>query len=304
MLRSLLRRGAEGVLGGRIADARVGRRRVSDTLVLAFHNVVPDGAPAAGDRSLHLALSTFRELMERLARICTPISLSALADGTAPTGRPRFAVTFDDAYRGALTLALPELVRLHIPATIFVPTACIGDHDFWWDALAHPKHGLDDAFRHHALETLAGDDAAIRAWAESRGQAARAMPPLWRSVTHDELRAAADLRGITLAPHTARHRALDRLAPDERREELEAPLAGFASHALPPVRTLAYPYGRSSPAVIADTQGAGYDSAWLVSGGWMGGAFGDSRFALPRLNVGARASVRGLFLRAASLLPL
>jgi peptidoglycan/xylan/chitin deacetylase (PgdA/CDA1 family) len=272
-------------------------RHPGHVLVLAIHNVVPNGAPSIGDRSLHLPISTFRHLIERLLRSCTAVPLSGI-EVAAPDHRPRFAVTFDDAYRGAVTLALPELERLGVPATVFVPTGLVGDRDFWWDSLADPVRGLEDATRHHILTGLAGDDAAAREWAREKGRTVRVMPPLWRSVSLEELRQAALRPGVSLAPHGARHLAFDRLSIDELRRELLDPMAWFDAQGLPFDRTLAYPYGYSSPLVHAEAAGAGYSSAWLVAGGWLETVSG-RRLELPRLNVPGGASVRNMFLRIA-----
>ena len=37
------------------------------------------------------------------------------------------AVTFDDAYRSVGELAVPVLAELGVPATVFAPTAFVGD---------------------------------------------------------------------------------------------------------------------------------------------------------------------------------
>ena len=100
-----LRECAEVLLGAGAAAWRVRNRAPSDRLVLAFHNVIPDRSPAIGDQSLHLPLSSFRSLIDRLTDLCSPVRLG---EPTATGARPTFAVTFDDAYRGAVTLALPR----------------------------------------------------------------------------------------------------------------------------------------------------------------------------------------------------
>ncbi len=45
----------------------------------------------------------------------------------APSRRPRVAVTFDDAYRGAVTIAQDELTRHGFPSTLFVAPGLLGD---------------------------------------------------------------------------------------------------------------------------------------------------------------------------------
>src|SRR5207253_4854215 len=58
-MRSALKAVVEGLLahGGAATLARAARR--GGALVLAYHNILPDGVPATGDRSLHLARARF-----------------------------------------------------------------------------------------------------------------------------------------------------------------------------------------------------------------------------------------------------
>ena len=48
-----------------------------------------------------------------------------------PDGRPKIAITFDDGFQSVFQLAIPEMSRLNIPSTVFVPTACIGGLPTW-----------------------------------------------------------------------------------------------------------------------------------------------------------------------------
>src|SRR5512143_348475 len=84
-----------GVAG--LARARARHR----TLVLAYHNVVPDGAPPAGDRSLHICRSRFAAQLDELIRHAEIAPLDQVLSHP-DRGRPRVAITFDDAYRGAV----------------------------------------------------------------------------------------------------------------------------------------------------------------------------------------------------------
>ena len=295
MMRRLLKSAAGKVLGGEVANHRIRGRHGRDSLVLAFHNVVPDGEAPRGDHSLHLPLSDFVELIDRLLEIFSPRSLQHVL---LPADSPGLAITFDDAYCGALSLALPELGRRGIPSTVFVPTARIGNHEFWWDVLAGESGGLEPELREYVLREMQGDETQVRAWAGARGLALAKMPDLWRSATLEELRTASSLSGVALAPHSSSHRALDRLAQDELQLELHGPLDWFQANGLPCGRTLAYPYGRWSPPVLAATQRAGYEAGWLVSGGWTTSS-STNRFAMPRLNVPAGASVPNMMLRIA-----
>ena len=51
-----------------------------------------------------------------------------------PSTRPIVAVTVDDALADVMTGAAPTLLEHHVPATLFVPTAYVGDTSAWLPA--------------------------------------------------------------------------------------------------------------------------------------------------------------------------
>lgn len=65
-----------------------------------------------------------------------PLSLEDYACGSYDPGQDYFIVTFDDGYESNLTLALPILAELKIPASVFVITGSVGvDGHMTWDQL-------------------------------------------------------------------------------------------------------------------------------------------------------------------------
>jgi peptidoglycan/xylan/chitin deacetylase (PgdA/CDA1 family) len=48
-----------------------------------------------------------------------------------PDGRPKIAITFDDAFMSMIDNALPELAKNQMTCTIFAPTRCLGSHPKW-----------------------------------------------------------------------------------------------------------------------------------------------------------------------------
>jgi peptidoglycan/xylan/chitin deacetylase (PgdA/CDA1 family) len=284
--------------------ARVARfRRGSDVLILAYHNVVPDGETAIGDSSLHLPQRTFARQMDAL---CATHDVIPLADALAPPSRwrPRAVVTFDDACAGAVSTGVEELVRRGLPATIFVAPAFVGGGAFWWDEIAYPPGGCVDAeTREHCLTNLRGRASDILRWAESHGLARNEVPAHQRGAAEADLARATAHPGITLASHTWSHPNLAALKPAELEQELARPLAWLRERFECPLPWLSYPYGLHSPRVEAAAERAGYEGALRVEGGWLSKrAARVSRFALPRLNIPAGLSLPGFRLRAAGLL--
>ncbi len=301
LMRSGLKRGLEAALvrSGVARFARAGLH--SRVLVLAYHNVVPDGAAPGADASLHLPQHHFAEQLDALVRTHDIVPLDDLAEIGSGRGKPRVAITFDDAYRGAVTAGIEELARRGLPATIFVAPHFLGGRSFWWDAVPPPATMSPDAFRSHVLQALRGEDAAVRQWAVDMGLEMVAADPYAVAATEEELRTAVRHAGITLGSHTWSHPNLARLEPVELTSELSRPLL-WLQERFPSatVAWLTYPYGLSSLAVERAAAAAGYRGALRASGGW-GPASPTNLPSLPRFNVPAGLSDHGFRLRISGL---
>jgi peptidoglycan/xylan/chitin deacetylase (PgdA/CDA1 family) len=110
------------------------RRPPGGIVVLGYHRV--------GRRSslrVDLPEWLFDEQMARLAQgpgtVSLDEALSALT-GDAPPGSPPVVVTFDDGTNDFVEVALPILVRHHVPATLYVST------DFVERGRAFPNNGV------------------------------------------------------------------------------------------------------------------------------------------------------------------
>ncbi|MBN1400664.1 MAG: polysaccharide deacetylase family protein, partial [Anaerolineae bacterium] len=91
--------------------------------ILCYHDVSDDSASPYA-----VSTEAFRQQMRYLAERCTPISVDDLVQriqGGQPIPERAIAVTLDDGYLGVYTHALPVLQEYAIPATVFLPTACI-----------------------------------------------------------------------------------------------------------------------------------------------------------------------------------
>ena len=99
------------------------------SVVLAYHALGP--TPDAPLRNSFVPVEVFEHQMNFLARRRRVVGLDEIVDGPAEAGPPRVAITFDDAYRSVLTRAVPVLERHGFPATVFAPTAWLGDRNRW-----------------------------------------------------------------------------------------------------------------------------------------------------------------------------
>lgn len=290
--RNVLKARAERMLASRTAG-RLARARVRDKrLILAYHGIRPSSVAPVGDGALFVDEKSFTTQLDVLREVADVAPLNEI--DLPGDGRPRVAITFDDAYQGAVTIGVAALVKRGLPATIFVAPARLHGHVFWWDALAREAL-LDDMVREHAVNVLSGSDEAIRDWARDLSlPSCDTLPPYARSASMADLRAATRAPGITVASHSWSHANLAALDDASLRMETEWPLewlrAQFGDRAIP---WLAYPYGLESPAARRAAERAAYEGAVCILGGWH--RPGEvSRYARPRLHVPAGLSAAGL----------
>jgi peptidoglycan/xylan/chitin deacetylase (PgdA/CDA1 family) len=193
-----------------------------DTLVLCYH-AVSETWPADLSTTPVAIEGQLAALVDRGYRGVT------FSEAIEAGAEKRVAVTFDDAYRSVIELALPILDRLGLPGTVFVPTAHV-------------------------------DSEAPMAWAGIDrwlgGPHEQEMVCMSRKQLRD-----LDRHGWEIGAHTHTHPRLSQLAKTELPGELELPRRLLTEWLSKPCRSLAYPYGDFSPAVVAATRAAGYSSA-------------------------------------------
>ena len=139
-------------------------RRESDegkVIILAYHRVVADIAEAERNAipGLSTSVDSFRRHLEIIREQYEVLSLDAAVEvirGQRRVGRTAAAITFDDGYRDVYEQAFPVLKRFGLPATVFIPTANIGqpqllDHDRIY-CLLLDAHGLGFDLREPLLK--------------------------------------------------------------------------------------------------------------------------------------------------------
>ena len=296
----------EWILSSLFASDRILSRKGSRRLILAYHNIVPNGSPRFGDASLHLSFDEFCRQLDVLSANFDLVPLSLpFVKTSAGFGRGQIAITFDDAYTGALEVGVPELVRRGIPATIFVAPALLDGAQFWWDCLADVATGeLDASFREMALGELRGAGEIIVEAARSRSMAAQNMPQSHRGAELGLLDRVMSLSGMSVGAHSWSHMNLEFAAGAELHAELQA-TRDWLKNRYPSryIPALAYPYGRFGLSTDSEAHAAGYALTLRVEGGWISAPSDHGQLSLPRLNVPAGLSVRGFRLRLASWWP-
>jgi len=261
-------------------------------LILAYHGIIPDGQPPAGERALFIAQREFAEQLDALAALAEVVPLDQIDDPSE--SRPRIAITFDDAYAGAVNEGVRELAKRNLPATIFVAPGRLNGHVFWWDALADGNEELDPEMRHHALHALSGADERVRSWAAHAAlPLSDTLPHYARAATRSELAAALTFPGITLGSHSWSHRNLASLGASDVVAEVRDSRAWLrAEFGQKVLNWFAYPYGFDSDTVHRAVEEASYAGGLRIGGGWHRPGE-ESRFMRPRFCIGPGLSQAG-----------
>jgi len=286
--------------GGAAAIGQFAHRKRA--LILAYHNILSPGARPGGDVSLHLPLEKFIAQLSAIQRSHEVVPLTELLSGSVPsTGKPIVVLTFDDAYRGAIQLGIPEIVRLGMPVTVFLCPGRLGSSSFWWDRyLGVDRNGLGPGFRDFALTRLGGREELVTEHAEERGWTGRGEPAHIGCATESELREVASMPGVTFGSHTWSHPNLVVLSDAEIEAELLDSRSWLEERFSNSIPCISYPYGLFDDRVTRTAMKCGFHSGLAISGGWMNRRLGP-KFAVPRLNVPAGVSEAGFGLRLAGL---
>jgi peptidoglycan/xylan/chitin deacetylase (PgdA/CDA1 family) len=150
-------------------------------------------------------------------------------DISAPNGRPKTSVTFDDAFQCVFDNALPVLAEFNVPCTIFVPTAKMGRVADW----------EMEAYCADKSEVLASEDT-IRS-------------------THSSL--------VNYGAHSDTHPRLSQVDPERAKNEIFGPKAKLEELLNTKVELFAFPYGDYDERVLRLTTEARYKFVYSIGPG-------------------------------------
>ena len=294
-------------------QAPAGRRaRLS---VLIFHRVLPapDALNPGEPDAVRFAaqMSWVREWFNILA---LDEAVERLRVGELPARA--LCITFDDGYTDNVTVALPILRRLGLPATFFVASGYLDGGRMFNDTVIEavrrapgPRLDLADlGIGTHSIDGEAERRAAIAALlnrlkyrpADERADLADAIAarvgaalPDDMMMTGAQLCALADA-GMTIGAHTANHPILARLADDEAVREIEMGRADLEARIGRPVALFAYPNGKPgrdyTAAHVAMVRRLGFTAAMSTAPG--AASLGCDPLQLPRFTPWDRSRLR------------
>lgn len=100
------------------------------TTIIVYHAI--GYCPTDRDaHNLFVTTDSFNRQMKMLAKKRTVVTLNDALKKGSSRGKPRVAITFDDAYRSVLSAAAPILREYGFPATVFAPTGWLGKRNEW-----------------------------------------------------------------------------------------------------------------------------------------------------------------------------
>lgn len=213
-----------------------------DVLILSYHAVSatwPSGLAVLPDRF---------ETQLRLLRARGYRGVTVHQAVHEPPAERVLAVSFDDAYRSVLDVALPILERLGFVGTVFVPT----DYPDRPDPMSWP---------------------GIEQWLGGRYE------PELRCLSWEDLRLLSEA-GWEVGSHGCSHPNLSRLSDSQLASELRESRRRLEQQLARPCHSLAYPFGAHDARVVQAVRAAGYQTACAVPAG------GSKRRALTYPRVG------------------
>jgi peptidoglycan/xylan/chitin deacetylase (PgdA/CDA1 family) len=248
-----------------------------------------------------------------LARRYPVLSLGELTDRL--NGRlPKRAVllTFDDGYVDVLSRAATMLAARRLPATVFIPSAALGNAAvFWWDDLAQSlfESTLPDALQlriggvsiewrprdakarlqtyydvHYRLRTVSAEERhAVLDCLRSQVEMECDAPLDRRPMTEAELGQLVAGGWVQVGAHTMTHPSLPRQTEDVQRREIRDGRSRLEALLATTVDSFAYPYGHFDETTVRLVQECGFRVAFAASPGLV--ANDTDAYRLPRLAV-------------------
>ena len=100
--------------------------------ILNYHRICLDSNFSKQNDELVVSASKFEEQLISLKKSYDLVSLDDLLN-FEKSKKFKISITFDDGYKDNLTCALPILIKLNVPATIYITTKIFeNEFDMWW----------------------------------------------------------------------------------------------------------------------------------------------------------------------------
>jgi peptidoglycan/xylan/chitin deacetylase (PgdA/CDA1 family) len=293
-----------------LASVYAARRGAIGATILMYHSVADDADAAWIDPCNRMDPVAFRRQMTFLARRRHVVSMddlsAAIREGRA-LPRGSVAITIDDGYRDALTVAAPILAELGLPAIVYLATGYVARMQNQWidqlyslfsartaDRIRAPLEPEDRDLRRFPARVAAYRAIARRLLASSRAERESmlndleaqlrpsSLPPRL-TLSWNEVRALRkEYPSIAIGGHTRDHVDLSSMGVDEAGLEIAACAMDIESELGERPRHFSFPYNRTGPGLERSLERGGFVSA-VASGPAVLVGPGNSCYALPRI---------------------
>lgn len=262
------------------------RRR---SLVLVYHRVAQVDGPMVVPT---VSPETFRGQLVTLGQIGRIVPLQELLEIGPRSGKPRFALTFDDDYASHVDTVLPILDELGLPATFFLCGRALHEAGpLWFESLERliAVRGLP-----RVASLLGAPSADTEALALACEEDAGLQRIVEREVPEGTSRLAAEdiatltQAGMTIGFHTLDHPVLTMLSDADVDDALVRGRSKVEAIAGRDLTLFAYPHGRADSRIASRVRAAGYRAAW--TGRPRPGRTGDDPYLLGRWEPGPMAT--------------
>lgn len=186
-------------------------RNKATCVILYYHTVYPEEKKA------------FTRQMDDLMRLAKPIAINEI--GALNPGGRYCAITFDDGFICVRDNALPVLAKRNIPATLFVPSDCLGKRPPWLD------------------EGNAGYKNVV--------------------MTEAQLN-SLDKELVLIGSHGRTHSNLLQIDADEARKEIVQSKKELENLLNRPIETISFPHGDFNQTHVDIAVSAGYRQAYSI----------------------------------------
>jgi peptidoglycan/xylan/chitin deacetylase (PgdA/CDA1 family) len=237
-------------------------------IALLWHRIRP-GGPHPYEAVRAVSCEDFARQLDMLLQLGDIVPLCDL-ERPRRTGRPRFALTFDDDDAGHVMHTLPLLRDRGLVASFFLSGRWRdGLGPYWWEH-------LEARVRDEGLGRVAASLGVPPEPDVARLAAVLTATPPTTAVRSDELppgpspMSLAEARtlvaaGMEIGFHTVHHPSLPTLRGDDLRAAVCEGRDELAAELGTPVLRFAYPHGHVDERVAAAVRAAGYRSAWTTS---------------------------------------
>lgn len=242
-------------------------------VVLMLHRVVDSRSRIAANRDLEITADFLEKtILEYRQKGYVFVNQSEVAEIIERGCRKDKFVcfTFDDGYRDNYEIAYPIFKKYNIPFTIYLTTDFYEQKALLWWYVLEDLCVTDEeflAYREKIFDLKTSEiESAFREWFPCRNYSFADMVNKM-SLTVAQIKELSDSGLCCIGSHTVTHPRLDKLTPEEQRDEISTSKHKLETVVGKQVEHFAFPYGYYNAATVPIVAECGYKTAVRAYGG-------------------------------------